>query len=885
MDFYLFPGTILKTAELSQVGGKGYSLIAGSATGLPVPPGFVLTVSFFSSWLEELKKSDEWKQFLDSANANNGDLDKKCAKLKKLATKFKLNETQKETLEKALSQIPFEGSYKGKLFAVRSSSPEEDLEGSSFAGGYETILGVTYTSIEDAIARAFASCLDLRIVVYKRQHGFDITDPKIAVVVQEQIASEVSGVGFSMNPINNNLDEAVFNANWGLGESVVAGLVTPDYYRVNKVSMSILEKTLGSKESSIWLTDSGTKTKDNHRTSEFTLDNRHVGKLALLVKQVERIYKKPIDIEWAFANDKLYLLQARPITTFIPLPPDMMTGPGERKRLYLDLTIAAQGMPKPMSTMGASVLSYVPSAVSNILHLGRFKNGSKGAIVSLGHGRIYVNVSILLALAGKKKFVDLFSNMDPLAGKIINELDEDTYKDHNPLLGFIPVRLATVAPLVAPRIVRARLQPQKSLMDLKVALERFEFDAQKLADSNKPLPEFTKRLLKMVAELIFMHCVPLVVTSRIALTRMKELAKGQPKEVLDRLELALPGNVTTEMSLDLYKVSQLLPEETPGDFNAWLANGASPEFKKAWWAFLENYGFRGPAEVDIAAPRYYDDAQMLIDLMISMRKQSIQNPEQSQVARFAENELKRRETFLQLSEEVGRKNWFAKQEFKSLYKIVESIGGIRETHKYYLIYALHLLRLRLRREGEDLVDMGRLRAVDDVFDLTVAELDRGIKEKTVDLKVLVEANRKERKKLESVTEFPVLIDSRGFIPRLPAPPVGAGEVAGIPISSGVVRGRVKTLRTPDEKPFEKGEILVARATDPGWTPLFVNAAGVILEVGGVLQHGALVAREYGLPCVAGIPGATQAWEDGTLVEVDGTLGIVRRVEPVPAKAQ
>ncbi|MCW5824065.1 MAG: hypothetical protein KIT34_14770 [Cyanobacteria bacterium TGS_CYA1] len=885
MDFYLFPGTILKSAELSQVGGKGYSLIAGSASGLPVPPGFVLTVSFFSSWLEELKKSEEWKQFLQSANANNGDLDKKCAKLKKLASKLTLSAEQKETLEKALSQIPFEGSYKGKQYAVRSSSPEEDLEGSSFAGGYETILGVTYKSMENAIARAFASCLDLRIVVYKRQHGFDITDPKIAVVVQEQIASEVSGVGFSMNPVNNNLDEAVFNANWGLGETVVAGLVTPDFYRVNKVSMSILEKTLGSKETSIWLNDNGTETKENHRSDEFTLDNRHVGKLALLVKQVERIYKKPIDIEWAFANEKLYLLQARPITTFTPVPPDMMTGPGERKRLYLDLTIAAQGMPKPMSTMGSSILTYVPSAVGNILHLGRFKAGSKGAIVSLGHGRIYVNVSILLGLAGKKKFIELFSNMDPLAGKIVNELDEDTYKDHNPLLGFVPVRLATVAPLVAPRIMRARLQPQKALMDLKVALERFEFDAQKLADSNKPLPEFTKRLLKMVADVVFMHCVPLVVTSRVALSRMKELAKNEPKEVLDQLELALPGNVTTEMSLDLYKVSQLLPESAPADFNSWLASDASPEFKRAWWTFLEKYGFRGPAEVDIASPRYYDDPQMLVDLMKSMRKQSIDNPEQSQVSRFAENERKRRDTFKRLSEEIGRKNWFAKQEFKSLYKIVESIGGIRETHKYYLIYALHLLRLRLRREGEELVDTGRLNAVDDIFDLTIAELDRGIKDKTVDLKSLVQANRKERKKLDSVTEFPVLIDSRGFIPRLPAPPVGAGEVAGIPISAGVVRGKVKTLRTPDEKPFEKGEILVARATDPGWTPLFVNAAGVILEVGGVLQHGALVAREYGLPCVAGIPKACEAWEDGTLVEVDGSTGIVRRIESIPVKVQ
>ncbi len=879
MDFYSFPGTLIKSVELSQVGGKGYSLIAGAASGLPVPPGFVLTVSFFESWFNELKGSEEWKQFEESANSINGDLDKRCAKLKKRAEKLKLSDAQRQTLEQAFKQINLDGSGSDseKQFAVRSSSPEEDLEGSSFAGGYETILGVTRDAMEKAIGKAFASCLDLRIVVYKRQHGFSITDPKIAVVVQEQIASEVSGVGFSMNPLNNNLDEAIFNANWGLGETVVAGLVTPDYFRINKVSMGILEKTLGSKESSIWLTKTGTETRDNFKCDQFTLDNRHIGKLALLIKQVERIYKKPIDIEWAFANDKLYLLQARPITTFIPVPPDMMTQHGERKRLYIDLTIAAQGMPRPMSTMGASVLSFIPNAVGNILHLGRFKAGSKGAIVSLGHGRIYVNVSTFMGLVGKKKFSEVFSNMDPLAGKILDGLDEETYKDKNPLLGFVPFKLATVTPFIAPKAIKARLNPRKALMDLKVALERFEFDAQKLADANRPLPEFTSKLLKMVAEVVFLNCVPLVITSRVAIARMKELAVGNTKEVLDHLELALPGNVTTEMSLDLYKVSQLLPPEPPSNFSNWLENDASPEFKKAWWVFMERYGFRGAAEVDIASPRYYDDPQMLVDLMISMRKQG---PEQSQVARFAENERKRKETFEQLSEEIGRKNWIAQQEFKSLYKVVETIGGIRETHKYYLIYALHLLRLRLRREGENLVDAGRLNEVDDVFHLSIAELDKGIKDKNLDLRAMVAANRRERKKLDSVTEFPVFIDSRGFIPRLPAPPVGAGEIAGIPISSGVVRGRVKTWRSPDEKPFEKGEILVARATDPGWTPLFVNAAGVILEVGGVLQHGALVAREYGLPCVAGIPKATEAWEDGTLVEVDGSLGIIRRLEPV-----
>lgn len=199
-------------------------------------------------------------------------------------------------------------------------------------------------------------------------------------------------------------------------------------------------------------------------------------------------------------------------------------------------------------------------------------------------------------------------------------------------------------------------------------------------------------------------------------------------------------------------------------------------------------------------------------------------------------------------------------------------------HKYLLIFVIDLLRQRLLSRAQQLVSEGRLDNVGQIFDLTLDDVTEADSNSHYDLRAAGQSNRTFSNRLAALPSLPALFDSRGKILR-PAPRAPReGEVVGTPISSGVVRGRIKVLHAPDEKPLLRGEILVARATDPGWTPLFVNAAAVILEIGGMLQHGALVAREYGLPCVSGIPNATALWEDGTIVEVDGTAGIIRTVD-------
>ena len=247
------------------------------------------------------------------------------------------------------------------------------------------------------------------------------------------------------------------------------------------------------------------------------------------------------------------------------------------------------------------------------------------------------------------------------------------------------------------------------------------------------------------------------------------------------------------------------------------------------------------------------------------------------IEKFALKQAESRDAYEDIHREIQKVDESSAKKFETQYEIFETFAGYRETHKLYLAFVTDLLRKRILERGQLFYETGRLQSVEQIFDLTFEQMDMAAEDKQCDLLEIAKKNRKFIDKLANISNLPSVIDSRGLIIRPPSVAVREGEVAGTPISPGVVRGLVKILHSPDEKILSKGEILVARATDPGWTPLFVNAAAVILEIGGVLQHGALVAREYGLPCVAGIENATTLWEDGQLVEVNGATGIIKTI--------
>lgn len=885
-----FPGA--RTAQLSKVGGKGQSLIRMTQVGLPVPPGFILTTEFFLPWIDRIKGSGAWKAFL---KVHDAAMEEACKVLKQEALTLEFSREQEEELESALRSMTRKDSDNGgsdnggsdsgnQLYAVRSSSPEEDLEGYSFAGGYETILGAREAELKEAVRRAFASCLDYRVQFYKLAHDFDITEPRIAVIVQEQIASEVSGVVFSLNPLTNCYDEAVFNANFGLGESVVSGMCTPDTIVVDKPSMRVIHRVAGGKEARVVLREGGgTENVSSDRISsdkvaggsgEISLSDGLALSLTRYVKTLEDVFRKPVDVEWAVAGDQEYILQARPITSYVPIDRSMLTPPGAPRRLYLDVTLSVQALEKPISPMAVSLISRMASSGSRKVYGFDMTRDNIMQLLVTSGGRLYMVLSEFLALLGKERMAAFFSIVDPITARSIRELDTSRYQGLRPRQLLVPAMFLTRAPFLLPGVVQARAFPDRAHAGAQTGLKRFMKQVQVLRQSRARLEVVERKLFEALFDFLEHHSMPCFLASRWAVGRMKMAAAGASDEELRRLEMALPNNVTTEMGLDLYRLSQELDETLEIDENEDIQDQTlPPEFIEKWKGFLDKYGHRGPAELDIAVPRYRDDPSMLFEQVrvLSESASEKNNP----LKRFEESRRLREETFEQICRRLEN-DPRRKRRFQALYHVWVTLGGYRELHKYCLIYVFDAIRQRLLVEGERLVKKKRLERVEQIFDLTIDEIEKFGSRGRKDLVAMARANRAPCDRLARVGALPAIIDSRGEILRPPPPAVAEdGTVLGAAISNGVVRGRIKVLNSPDEKPLEYGEILVARATDPGWTPLFVNAGGLILEVGGLLQHGALVAREYGLPCVGGVTGATTLWEDGTLVEVDGGTGVIR----------
>ncbi len=474
------PKDVMSSPSLSEVGGKGLSLIQSSKNKFPVPKGFVLSVEFFQPWIDlcmDEATSEAWKIFAEKARAvqeqqEEEECETKITKEDCDAVKSSCNKKlavgknglyftpdQEKALQDAIKGV-FGGdtSGDGAVVAVRSSSPEEDLVGTSFAGGYETTLGVpldtsTSGNSNDAFANAlltsFLSMLDYRVVQYKLQQQqklqsknngdviMDVLKPKIAVVVQEQIDSQTSGVAFSINPHNNCYDEIVITANFGLGESVVSGIVTPDVYTVerrNEEEFVILDKKIGAKKEAIWLDkkkdEKGTVQKSNEEPSkEAALSETQIVELAQMVAKVEDVYSQesssfcPIDVEWAYHDGTLYLLQARPVTSYIPLFPEMVTPRGAvKKNVFLDLMVMTQGFSEPFSTLGADVWSIMVGEMKP-----EFKNQGPTSTTWTLHGRQYIVISNYLKATGGSAMIKHIGQSDPSIGRALDSINLDDY--------------------------------------------------------------------------------------------------------------------------------------------------------------------------------------------------------------------------------------------------------------------------------------------------------------------------------------------------------------------------------------------------------------------------------------------------------------------------
>lgn len=862
--------------DLSEVGGKALSLIHLTKGGFKVPEGAVLTEAFFKPWIETLQKlprmKEKWK---------NPEAFKELAEnLKSEAVGLSFSEEQKAIVQDILGTLGNEGR-----FAVRSSSPEEDLAGASFAGGYETILGATKNNILEAIRRAFVSCTDERVFFYKHQQGFDTTFLRIAVIIQRQISSDSAGVGFSLNPLTNCFDEAVINANIGLGESVVSGLVTPDEFVVDKNSGEILERRMGSKEKSVVLDlKSGTRMEEGKMDGFAVADGQAI-RICELIREVEAFYGFPVDIEWAFEGETLWLLQARPITAYIPLPDEMQTAYEERPILFLDASLVKQGITTPISVLGCDLIGVTQGILLKNLMGKDISKDIKGGMAMTRGGRMYVNVSASVKFQGLKRFVGSWRMIDLATADMLETIDLDKYIPPALPEGMRGAKWGAVKNNVGTlkRVRRAAGDPEAYKEWYQPFEDEFDAFLKNFTKTDGTLGEASEQIIGKYIRLLD-KMLPMTYAAELARGKIKKMIKeayGDETEKMQYLERSLPDNVTIDMGMRMYALSQKseIKENDYESFKRILQeNRCSEAFSEGWKNYLAQYGCRTRNELDVGVVRPSEDFG---NLFAQIKAMSAIEEDFSPQGIYIQSQERRKEIFEEMRSMLpsGKRRKFEKQ-----YRVLVAMGGKREALKYWYIRSLAAMRKIILDKARQLVLAGKLETEADIFWLDFNLADHADRIGKEELYGWIEKGKAYYLKLEQVRQFPKMIDSRGRVPQMPKREAREGELEGQAISPGLVTGRVKILSSPNEKPLLPGEILVTRATDPGWTPLFINASAILLEVGGLLQHGALVAREYGKPCIAGIENVMDVLKDGQLVEVDAARGLVLLLEEGHEKA-
>lgn len=867
--------------SVSQVGGKAASLIRLQRSGFNVPAGVVLTADFFDRWLKAIEASDEWQVVIDRMqNFGTVQLNRQkrarltdaCERVKTLVSNLTFDDRQFRNLRQIESDLG------AGPFAVRSSSPEEDLAGASFAGLYETVLNVSGADIERAIRACFRSCLDSRVLLYKFKMNFASLAPMIAVVVQRLLESDISGVAFSLNPLTNDFDELLINASWGLGESLVSGDITPDTIVIDKVTGDVIEHRAGDK--------------GGDRPDEKCLTDNQIDELAAAVKEIEKLYAEPIDVEWALAAGQLYILQARPVTTYVPLHPSLQTKPGDERHLYMDgyLTdgVTMSVATTPMSDDILDLLARLMAQWASGIPAQEIEFALAG--IHMDTGRSYFNLSWYMHLMGKgEALARQAKKMNPMMAAVFTSPDIERYRPVKPpeQLGKAQLLRRAFGILWRTRraifvLFRPAFNKDRFDADYSRLLEEFDQYIRRPLEYSKPLTESLTEDLLCAGSTTMVSTYPAFLYFYLMTERIKRLVGQDSAEQAALVDVVLGGyenDMIVNMGLMLFDLSSLLPATEFEDIDALarkIEQRSLPDsFMQHWDDFVYRFGCRGPLEMELANAKYGESPILALQQIAGLAAAGGEfNPHDMQSKKVEQREQAYQQLLAILSPRKAKK-------LKKAYAACLRYAASREYFKHYIMQIYERARKLLLHHADKFVEAGRMQQRDHIFELTLADVDQAVADNDFDIRTAVQERGAFSRKLRAhVRHFPMCIDSRGRILR-PQPKVLEGEegaIVGAAVSPGVARGPIKVLNDPFEKEVEPGDILVAVTTDPGWTPLFINAAAVILEIGGELQHGALVAREYGKPCVSGIQDVTTRFADGQIVEVDGDAGVVRPVD-------
>jgi len=860
MGRYVLDFQEIDQTQVAVVGGKGAHLGELSRIeGLRVPAGFCVTTDAFQRIMAEAPSIDDRLDRLSRLKPDDREAIRALsAEIRRTLEGIAIPDDLAAAITRPLARLGEQAAC-----AVRSSATAEDLPTASFAGQQDTYLNVVGpAAIVQHVSRCWASLFTERAVTYRLRNGFDHRKVHMAVVVQQMVFPQAAGILFTADPVTGNRKVASVEASFGLGEALVSGLVNADVYKVR--DGEVVAKAVATKQLAIHASPAGGTQEqaiEPERQEQPALTDAQVVRLAQLGRRIEAHVGRPQDIEWCLVDDEFQIVQSRPITTLFPIP-----AAGDRENHVYVSVGHGQMMTDAMKPLGISMWQL-----------------TAGRPMYEAGGRLFVDVTRGLASpASRAGLLAVLGKGDPLIGDALQTiLDRGDFirslPDEGPggaPAGGAPAPIETDPAIVAELIARS----QASIAALKRDIQ---------TKSGSALLDFILADLQELKRILFdpqSHQVIMAAMEATWWLNEQLQAWLGEKNAADTLTQSVPHNVTSEMGLALLDVADVIrphPDvvaflehvEDEGFLDELAKRAGGREARDAIRAWLDKYGVRCVGEIDITRPRWSERPTTLVPILLG----HIRNVEPGAAKRRFEQG--RQEAWKKEQELLERLRALPDgerkaEEAKRMIDRVRTFIGYREYPKYGIVSRYFVYKQAMLEEAERLVQAHVLREKEDIFYLTFQELHDVVCTNQVDDQ-LVRQRKDAFRSYQALTPPRVLTSDgevvAGAYRREDLP---AGALVGLPVSAGTIEGRARVILDMAEADLEAGDILVTAYTDPSWTPLFVAIKGLVTEVGGLMTHGAVIAREYGLPAVVGVEHATRLIRDGQRIRVHGTDGYV-----------
>ncbi|GAA0848298.1 phosphoenolpyruvate synthase [Bifidobacterium pullorum subsp. gallinarum] len=859
----------IEKTQLLLVGGKGLHLgELSKMEGIQVPEGFCITTLGYQKAMEQNETYHALIHQLNLLKAEDRDqIAEISRRIRQSIVEVEIPSEVAEAVTQYLSRFGEDHAY-----AVRSSATAEDLPHASFAGQQDTYLNIIgIDAILQHISKCWASLFTDRAVIYRMQNGFDHSQVYLSVVVQKMIFPQASGIIFTADPMTSNRKLLSIDASFGLGEALVSGLVSADGYQVQEGK--IVDKRIATKTLAIYgRKEGGTETRqiDLDQQKAQTLTEQQILELARIGRLIEAYFGSPQDIEWCLDQDTFYIVQSRPITTLYPIP----EAKDEDNHVYVSVG-HQQMMTDPMKPLGLS-----------------FYLLTTPAPMRTAGGRLFVDVTPMLASpVSRETILNTLGQSDPLIKDALMTIIERDFITLLPNENKEPAPSNSKAKSTPG--VQAPIEYDPSIVsDLikrsQASIEELKHNIQ--TKSGSGLFDFILEDFQQLKKILFDPQSSAIIMAAMDasawINENMEKWLGE-KNAADTLSQSVSGNITSEMGLALLDVADVIrpyPEvidylqhvKDDSFMDELIKLDGGPESRDAIYDYLGKYGMRCAGEIDVTRTRWSEKPITLVPLILGNIKNVEPHASQRKFEQGRQEALAKEQAILDRLKSLPDGGQKAK-ETKRRIDLIRNFSGYREYPKYGMVNRYFVYKQALLKEAERLVQAGVIHDQEDIYYLTFEEFHELVRTHKLDGQII--SQRKEEYRLYEKLTPPRVITSDGEIiaGKYKRKHLPVDAMAGLPVSSGVVEGRARVILNMEEADLEEGDILVTSFTDPSWTPLFVSIKGLVTEVGGLMTHGAVIAREYGLPAVVGVENATTRILDGQRIRVHGTEGYIEIV--------